>query len=202
MLPKTKRKKLPKPGARKNCIDDDAFLLDNQRGMSLGKRCAMKYEYNKDELMQWHYGDTEEEANRIASEILDGRRTAIIQYFDWALGGNGNLTTAECDALSNEKLQGLLSDCREMYPKSGDINILTDWDGVPQCVIRTKGFGLMHLGDIPIEVAELENGATDIEEWQVNKCNELLEFLSPLSVNSRTVMSIEIIEVLEKLFTH
>ena len=160
------------------------------------------YEYDKEDLQQWHYGETEEEADRIASEIMNGKRTAVIQYFDWALGGNGNLTMSECNNLSNDRLQELLLDCRDMYPKSGDINILTNWDGVPQCVIRTKGYGLMHLGDIPIEVAELECGDTDLETWQKRKSEELLESLPGLLVNSRTVMSIEIIEVLEKLYRH
>ncbi|MBO4688255.1 MAG: hypothetical protein J5636_07050 [Clostridiales bacterium] len=157
-------------------------------------------EYDKEELFQWHYGETEEEADRIASEIMDGKRHAIIRYFDWALGGGGNLTTAECNNLSNDRLQELLAGCREIYPKAGDINILTNWNGEPQCVIRTKGFGLMHLGDIPIEVAELECGDTDLSVWQQKKHEELLEFLPAMSVNLKTIMSIEIIEVLEKLY--
>ncbi|MBO4473991.1 MAG: hypothetical protein J5750_03665 [Clostridiales bacterium] len=158
------------------------------------------YEYDKDELFQWHYGETEEEANRIASEIMEGKRHAVIRYFDWALGGSGNLTTAECNNLSNDRLQGLLAECREIYPKTGDINILTDWDGVPLCVIRTKGFGLMHLGDIPMEVAELELGETDKKAWQEKKIEEMLDVLPASAVNDRTIMSIEIIEVLEKLY--
>ena len=39
-------------------------------------------DYNLDELMQWHYGETKEEANQIVSEIMDGKRTAIISYFE------------------------------------------------------------------------------------------------------------------------
>ncbi|MBP5493413.1 MAG: ASCH domain-containing protein [Clostridiales bacterium] len=157
-------------------------------------------EYDKDELFQWHYGETKEEADRIAAEILDGKRTAIIQNF--ALDIPDLPSDEALRYYSNDKLQELLTEYRDMYPKPGDINILTNWDGVPMCVIRTKGFGLMHFGDIPLEVAELECGDTDLEEWQIRKSDELLEVLPEEDVHSKTILSIEIIEVLEKLYSH
>jgi len=158
------------------------------------------YEYDKEALFQWHYGETKEEADRIASEILDGKRKAIIRYFE--VNFVEGPTQEECYYYSNDRLQELLSDNRDMYPKAGDINILTDWDGQEQCVIRTKGFGLMHFGDIPMEVAELECGDTDLEVWQKRKSEELLEILPTSAVHAKTILSIEIVEVLEKLFHH
>ena len=154
-------------------------------------------DYDIDDLFSWHYGETEDEANQIASEIMDGKRTAIIQVFI-----DDSPEVINTNDYTNEELQELLAEHRDMYPKAGDINILTDWDGNPQCVIRTTGFGLMHFGDIPLEVAELERGDTDLEVWQERKADELLQVLPEDEVHSKTVLSIEIIEVLEKLAFH
>ncbi len=154
-------------------------------------------DYDIDDLFSWHYGETEDEANQIASEIMDGKRTAIIQVFV-----DDSPEVINTNDYTNEELQELLAEHRDMYPKAGDINILTDWDGNPQCVIRTTGFGLMHFGDIPLEVAELERGDTDLEVWQERKADELLQVLPEDEVHSKTVLSIEIIEVLEKLAFH
>ncbi len=160
-------------------------------------------DYNLDELMQWHYGETKEEANQIVSEIMDGKRTAIISYFEPYFETVSDIIEDEVlFEYDNDQLQSLLEERRDMYPQCGDINVLTNWDGEPQCVIRTKGFGLMHFGDIPIEVAELEHGDTNLEVWQERKSEELLEQFSEKEIHSRTILSIEIIEVLEKLSFH
>lgn len=154
-------------------------------------------EYDIDDLFSWHYGETKEIADRIASEVMDGKRTAIIQPFIDIYPDTGDAWD-----YTNEQLQELIAENRDMYPKKGDINILTDWDGNPQCVIRTTGFGLMHFSDIPIEVAELECGDTDLEAWQERKADELLDSLPERAIHAKTILSIEIIEVLEKLAFH
>lgn len=157
-------------------------------------------DYEIDDLPQWHYGETKEEADRLAAEILSGKRKALITMFTGDEFGMEDLE--EAYDYSNEELQDLISENRDMYPKKGDINVLTNWAGEPQCVIRTKGFGLMHYGDIPLEVAELELGDTDLDTWQDRKEKELLEKYPEDMIHSKTILMIEIIEVLEKIAFH
>ena len=152
-------------------------------------------EYNIDELSSWHYGETKEEANKVVEEILMGRRTAFISDFSYL----SDYDPYEVRQYTNLQLQSLVAEYRDMYPKKGDLNVITDWDGNPKAVIRTLGFGLMHLEDVPLELASCEHGDLKIEDWRRRKEEEILENSLKEYLDPREVLQIELFEVLEKL---
>ncbi len=52
-------------------------------------------------------------------------------------------------------------------PSVGDLNIVTDWNGVAQCVIRTTHVAIVPLGDVTAEFAALEGeGDGSLAYWR------------------------------------
>lgn len=88
----------------------------------------------------WHYGEDEETANSILSEILSGKRRMISTVYE--------------------------EYCEIADPKPGDINVITDWAGTPKCVIRTTDAQIMDYGDVPFEIAS-SNMAT--QRWRTGR---------------------------------
>ncbi len=141
---------------------------------------------NIDDLPQWHFGEDEETANEFLAQILDGRKRMTSQIYCYL--------EPEPDLPLEEQLA---------YPKVGDLNVITDWDGNPKCVIRTTEARIMEYGSVPFEIARLENGDATLEDWQISRA-EFFTNGSPLGVedtflNSSTELFIEVFEVVERL---
>lgn len=51
------------------------------------------------------------------------------------------------------------------YPKAGDLNVVTDWLGAPQAVIRTVSVEVRRLGDVDEDFAQAEGEGDGSLAW-------------------------------------
>lgn len=51
-------------------------------------------------------------------------------------------------------------------PQDGDYSIVTDWEGIPRCVIRTTKVRIMPFKDMTFEICSLEGEDENLESWQ------------------------------------
>lgn len=54
---------------------------------------------------------------------------------------------------------------KEPLPKVGDLSIITDWDGVPQCVIETTAITILPFSEITYDIAKREGEDDTLESW-------------------------------------
>ena len=87
---------------------------------------------NIDELEHWHFELTESACNQLLDLVLAGRKRAT------------------SSSLLSYRMEG------EEIPKAGDLSVITDWDGVPRCVVMTTAVRVMRYGDITFDIAKLE----------------------------------------------
>lgn len=126
---------------------------------------------NIEDLPQWHFGEDEETANRTVEQILDGSKRMTSQVYDEMFG-------------------------QDAYPKAGDVNVVTDWEGTPKCVIRTTSVQIINYADVPFEIAKLEQGDVSLEDWQISR-GAVFEQEFGVSINGSTPLFLEIFEVVE-----
>lgn len=126
---------------------------------------------NIEDLPQWHFGEDEETANRTVEQILDGRKRMTSQVYDG---------TYDQDA----------------YPKVGDVNVVTDWEGNPKCVIKTTNVQIIEYGSVPFETARLEQGDVSLEDWQISR-GEVFQEQDGNYIDGNTQLFLEIFEVIE-----
>lgn len=136
---------------------------------------------NIDDLPQWHFGKDEETANRTLEQILDGSRrmTSTLYYY----------LELEPDLPIEEQMG---------YPKVGELNVITDWEGNPKCVIKTTDARVMEYGNVPYEIARLEQGDETLEDWQISRGEVFQEEIGKL-LDSYTKLFLETFEVIEFL---
>ena len=127
---------------------------------------------NIDDFPVWHYGEDEETANSTLEQILGGSRRMISSIYDPNYGDDA-------------------------YPKAGDVNVITDWAGTPKCVIRTTDVKIMDYGDVPFEIARLEQGDETLEDWQIHQ-GEVFQ-AEAMGMDGYTKLFLEIFEVVELL---
>jgi uncharacterized protein YhfF len=126
---------------------------------------------NIEDLPQWHFGEDEETANRTVEQILDGSKRMTSQVYDETYG-------------------------QDAYPKVGDINVVTDWEGTPKCVIKTTSVQIINYANVPFETARLEQGDVSLEDWQISR-GEVFEQQYGDLINGNTPLFLEIFEVVE-----
>lgn len=51
-------------------------------------------------------------------------------------------------------------------PKVGDLSIVTDWEGVPRCVIETTKITIIPFSDITFEMCRREGEDDTLESWR------------------------------------
>jgi len=76
---------------------------------------------------------------------------------DLVLKGQKRATAASLDSF---KLTG------DPIPKKGDLNIITDWDGVPRCVVETKQVTILPFKDMTYDICKREGEDDDLESWK------------------------------------
>lgn len=126
---------------------------------------------NIEDLPQWHFGEDEETANRTVEQILDGRKRMTSQVYDGTYG-------------------------QDAYPKVGDVNVVTDWEGNPKCVIKTTNVQVIEYGSVPFETAKLEQGDVSLEDWQISR-GEVFQEQYGNDIDGNTQLFLEIFEVVE-----
>jgi uncharacterized protein YhfF/RimJ/RimL family protein N-acetyltransferase len=91
----------------------------------------------------WHFCDNEVDADTCAALVLEGRKraTASSQWF---------------------------FDCRgERLPVAGDLDIVTNWSGIAQCIIRTTAVEIVPYNEVTAEFAATEGeGDGSLGHWR------------------------------------
>jgi len=51
-------------------------------------------------------------------------------------------------------------------PQAGDYSIVTDWDGIPRCVIQTTAVCILPFNEMTFEICQREGEDDSLESWQ------------------------------------
>ena len=89
-----------------------------------------------------HFHFTEEWANKLLQLVLDGKKTA---------------TTSSLPAYEVEG---------DRIPQVGDYNIITDFYGVPHCVIKITAVTILPFNEMTFDICKREGEDECLETWQ------------------------------------
>lgn len=93
-------------------------------------------------LEKWHFELTEDACNSLLDLVLKGQKRAT----------SSSLAAFE------------LGD--EAMPKEGELSVITDWDGNPRCVVRTKKLHILPYEEITYDLAKLEGEDETLDSWK------------------------------------
>jgi len=91
-----------------------------------------------------HFDITKESANNLLQLVLAGQKRA---------------TASSLPAYQREGVTP---------PKVGDYSIITDWDGVPHCVIQTTAVTILPFNQFTFDIIKREGEDDCLETWQEN----------------------------------
>ena len=101
---------------------------------------------NKDKNTKYidcfHFELTEEWANELLRLVLIGQKQAT------------------SSSLLAYQIEG------EIIPKVGDLSIITDWEGIPKCVIETTSVMVIPFKEITFDICKREGEDKDLESWR------------------------------------
>lgn len=102
-----------------------------------------KFGSDKEYCYSYYFCDNKDDADELGELVFTGRKKATAS----------NYVSYKHD---NEPL-----------PKAGDLNIITNFDGKPLCVIETTNVDIIPFKDVPEEFAALEGeGDLSLEFWR------------------------------------
>ena len=90
----------------------------------------------------FHFDLNERAANNLLSLVLEGRKRATASSL-YAFAAEG------CE-----------------LPKPGSLSIVTDWAGVPHCVIETTAVTILPFREVTFEICSREGEDDSLESWQ------------------------------------
>lgn len=91
----------------------------------------------------FHFDDNELDANTLAELVLRGVKAATASLL-WEYGTSG-----------------------KRRPQTGDLSVVTDWQGSPLCVIETSGVDVRAFEDVDADFAAAEGeGDLSLEHWR------------------------------------
>ncbi|WP_024343850.1 ASCH domain-containing protein [Streptococcus equinus] len=93
-------------------------------------------------LEKWHFELTEDACNSLLDLVLKGQKRAT------------------SSSLAAFELGG------ETMPKEGELSVITDWDGNPRCVVRTKKLHILPYEEITYDLAKLEGEDETLDSWK------------------------------------
>lgn len=93
-------------------------------------------------LDAFHFDLSEYWANRLLDLVLEGKKRAT------------------SSSLAYFKIKGL------KIPMVGDFNIVTDWKGIPRCVIETSAVTIIPFKDMTYEICKREGEDECLETWK------------------------------------
>lgn len=106
---------------------------------SIGK----SIDYTNKSYTSWYFCDNEKSANDLAELVKQGIKRGTAGLYDLY-------------KLDNEEL-----------PAADSYGVITDWDGIAQCIIRTKKVTILPFKDVNDELAEIEGeGDKSLKYWQ------------------------------------
>ena len=91
----------------------------------------------------FHFDSSEKAANGCLALVLSGQKKATAS----------SIFAFECNG--------------EPVPKIGDFSIVTDFSGVPHCVIKTTSVTVIPYGEMTYDIAKREGEDDTLEEWQI-----------------------------------
>lgn len=89
----------------------------------------------------FHFELTEKWANELLRLVLIGQKKAT------------------ASSLYNYEIAG------ERIPQVGDLNIVTDWEGVPKCVIETTQITIIPFSEMTYDICKREGEDDTLESW-------------------------------------
>lgn len=93
-------------------------------------------------IESFHFELTEKLANSLLELVLSGEKKATASsLLSYELGGS-------------------------RVPQVGDYSIVTDWNGVPRCVIETTAVTIYPFGKITFDICKREGEDDTLESWQ------------------------------------
>lgn len=106
---------------------------------------------NKDKDTQYidcfHFELTEELANELLRLVLIGQKKATSSSL-WAYKNEG-----------------------DRIPEKGDLSIVTNWDGIPRCVIETTNVTILPFKDITYDICKREGEDDSLKSWREGHIN-------------------------------
>ena len=91
----------------------------------------------------WHFCDNEADADELAQLVLDGVKRA---------------TASSLEAMEEGG---------EEIPKVGGFSVITDWEGIAKCIIRTEAIEIVPFREVTAQFAATEGeGDSSLEFWQ------------------------------------
>lgn len=90
----------------------------------------------------YHFDTTEESANELLALVLDGTKKA---------------TSSSAAFFEGHGLP---------LPKAGDFSIVTDWQGMPHCVVETTQVTVLPFREITFELCKREGEDDCLESWR------------------------------------
>lgn len=91
----------------------------------------------------FHFDLNKKSANELLKLVLSGKKKATSSsVYEWQRDNN--------------------------TPKEGDLSIVTDWDGMPACIIKTTKIQTIPFCEISFELCSKEGEDTCLETWQQN----------------------------------
>ncbi len=106
-------------------------------------RIAKATESDDKEYTSWHFSNNEESANSLAKLVKDGVKRGTTSLHYWYESED------------------------EELPKKGDLSIITDWNGIAQCIIDIKKVTILPFKEVTEEFAKIEGeGDKSLEYWR------------------------------------
>lgn len=91
----------------------------------------------------WHFCDDEKSANNLATLVIDGIKKGTTSLYD------------------------LYKIDNEPIPAAGEYSIITNWDGLAQCIIKSKKIFIIPFKDVDEELASIEGeGDKSLKYWR------------------------------------
>lgn len=98
---------------------------------------------SKSKIPAWHFCDNKKDADECVRLVLSGKKRATSPSI-WEL------------QLTNEKI-----------PEVGDLNLITNWDGIAQCIIQTVSVTIVPFDEVKSEYPALEGeGDGSLKYWR------------------------------------
>ncbi|MCT4620371.1 MAG: ASCH domain-containing protein [Marinisporobacter sp.] len=93
--------------------------------------------------ISWHFCDNEKDANDLAQLVKQNvKRATTGLHYSYEIDG-------------------------EELPKVGDLNIITDWHGMAQCIVETTKVTILPFNKVTEELAQIEGeGDQSLKYWQ------------------------------------
>jgi uncharacterized protein YhfF len=89
-----------------------------------------------------YFGMTKELANSLLDMVLAGQKKATASSL-WAFEVEGH-----------------------PLPKVGDLSIVTDWDGMPHCIIKTTAVTILPFKEMTFDICNREGEDENLESWR------------------------------------